>query len=142
MIWFLHTNDLGLTGLDVVLGGRPDVKALRANTKVAAEAFLNQRKADLIGEAGKKHELALDYSKSSEIRALGYRSSFYYHCWDIYLPYSLRTNSGAIATVIVQLTDSVPGHRHDPQKFRVIRAMSLDGQGKVIKWIENHEKGN
>ena len=98
--------------------------------------------AALIGESDQKYDLTLDYSKTSRIRSLGYRSSFYYYCWDIYLPYSLKPNSGAIATVIVQLTDSIPGNRHDPQRFRVIRAISLDGQGKVIKWIENHDQGS
>ena len=118
------------------MGGRPDLEVLRTNTKAAADAFLTQRKTDLIGEFNGKYELALDYSKSSKIRPLGYRSSFYYYCWDIYLPYSMRANSSDIGTVVVHLSDGIPDYRHDPQKFSVIRATFLDNQGKVIKQID------
>jgi len=136
-IWLFHPNDLGLAGFDILLGGWPDVEVLRTNTKAVADAFLAQRKADLLGESDDKYKLALDYSKSSKIRSLGYRSSFYYYCWDIYLPYSLRTNSRDIGTIVVQLSDGVPDHRDDPQKFRVIRTMVLDDRGKVIKQFDS-----
>jgi hypothetical protein len=135
-IWLFHPNDLGLTGFDVLLGGRPEPEALRTNTKAAADLFLAQHKTQLMGESDKNYELALDYSKSSKIRSLGYRSSFYYYCWDVYLPYSLRTDASDNGIVIVQLSDAIPDHRHDPQTFHVIRAMLLDNQGKVIKQID------
>lgn len=134
-IWLFHPNDLGLTGFDALMGGRPEMETLRTNSEAAAAVFLTQHKKQMIGESYKKYELVLDYSKSAKIRSLGYRSSFYYYCWDIYLPYSLRTDAGDNGVVIVQLSDSIPDHRHDPQTFHVIRAMLLDDQGKVIKQI-------
>ncbi len=121
-IWLFHSNDLGLTGFDVLMGGRSELEELRTNTKVAADFFLAQHKTLLVGESDKKSELALDYSQTSKIRSLGYRSSFYYYCWDVYLPYSLRMNSRDMGTVIVQLSDATPNHHHDPKKFCVIRA--------------------
>jgi len=136
-IWLFHPNDLGLTGFDVLLGGRPELKELRTNTKAAADAFIAQHKAQLTGESDKKYELALDYSKSSKIRSLGYRSSFYYYCWDVYLPYSLRTETSDKQILIVQLSDAIPDHRHNPKTFHVIRAMLLDNRGKVIKQIDS-----
>lgn len=134
-IWLFHANDLGLSGFDVLLGGGPELEALRTNSKAAAEVFLTQHETELIGESDKKYELELDYSKSSKIRSLGYRSSFYYYCWDVYLPYSLRTGASENGIVIVQLSDATAGHNHNPQTFHVIRAMLLDNQGKVIKQI-------
>jgi hypothetical protein len=66
-IWLFHPNDLGLEGSDVLLGDRPDLEALRANTQAAAEVFLTQHKAQLAGESGRKYAFALDYSKSSPL---------------------------------------------------------------------------
>src|SRR4051812_32523278 len=103
MLYLFHTNDLGLTGFDAVVGGHPKMDVLRANTRMAAEVFLAQHKNDLADPSDGVIDLAVDYSKSSKIRALGYRSSFYYHCWDVYLPYSLRTQSGKTTTVLVHL---------------------------------------
>ena len=135
-IWLFHPNDLGLTGFDVLVGGRPELETLRSNTKAAADVFLTQHKTQLIGESDRTSELALDYSKTSKIRSLGYRSSFYYYCWDVYLPYSLRTDATDNGIVIVQLSDAVSAHRHNLQTFQVIRATLLDNQGKVIKRID------
>jgi hypothetical protein len=135
-MWLFRSNDLGLTGIDILLGGRPELEAFRTNTKAAADVFLTQHKVQMVGESDKKYELALDYSKSSKIRSLGYRSSFYYYCWDVYLPYSLRTNTNDNRIVIVQLSDAIPDYRHNPQTFHVIRVMLLDNQGKVIKQID------
>src|SRR5690349_4552837 len=117
MLYLSHPNDLGLTGSDASLVGPPQMEALRANTRTAAEAFLARHKNDLAAPSDGVNDLAVDYSKSSKIRALGYRSSFYYYCWDIYLPYSLRTQSGKAVTVLVHLSDDTPGHGHDPQQF-------------------------
>jgi hypothetical protein len=136
IIWLFHANNLGLTGFDTLVGRRLEMGTIRANTKAAADSFLSRHETDLVDENDRNSELVLDYSKSSQIRSLGYRSSFYYYCWDIYLPYSLRTNSVDIGTVIVQLSDAVEGHHHDPTQFHVIHVMLVDGQGKVTKTID------
>jgi hypothetical protein len=135
-IWLFHTNELGLSGFDVFLGGGRELESVRTNTKAAADVFLTQHKTELLGESHNKYELALDYSNFSKIRSLGYRSSFYYYCWDICLPYSLRTGASDEGIVIVQLSDATPGHNHNPQTFHVIRAVLLDNRGKVIKQID------
>jgi hypothetical protein len=135
MLYLLHTNDLGLTEFDLIVGGHPLVDALRASARAAADSFLATRKNELADPSDGAYELAVDYSKSSEIRSLGYRSSFYFYCWDIYLPYSLRTQSGKTATVVVHLSDGTQGHNHDPQKFRVIDVTLLDHQGRSTKTV-------
>jgi hypothetical protein len=135
MLYLFHPNDLGLTEFDLAMGGHPRMDALRTNTKAAADSFLAQRKTDLADSTGGDYELAVDYSKSSKIRSLGYRSSFYYYCWDIYLPYSLRTRSGTTATVLVHLSDGTQGYGHDPHRFRVLEVMLLDQQGRITKRV-------
>lgn len=135
-IWLFYSNDLGLTGFDILMAGCSDVEELRTNTKAVADAFLAQPKANLIGDFNGKYELALDYSKSAKIRSLGFRSSFYYYCWVVYLPYSLRANSHDVGTVVVKLSDGIPDYRHDPKKFSATGAVLLDNQGKVITRTE------
>ena len=120
------SNDLGLTRSDLAIGGLPDVEALRAKTKAVTDAYLGQHEAELKELCGGQFQLTSDYSLSPKIRALGYRSSFYYYCWDIYLPYSLQPNSGSAYTVAVQLSDGTKGNTHDPDKFRVLRAIMID----------------
>ena len=129
-------NDLGLTRADLAIGGLPDVEALRAKTKAVADTYLAQHHADLTEACGAPYELTVDYSLSPKVRSLGYRSSFYYYCWDIYLPYSLKTNSGHDYIVLVQLSDGLKGHEHDPDKFRVLRAMVIDNKDQVKRQIE------
>jgi hypothetical protein len=116
-IWLFYPNDLGLSGFDVLIGGRSEVEILRTNTKAAADLFLTQHKTQLMGESGNSFAGALDYSKSSKIRSLGYRSSFYFYCWDIYLPYSLRTGATNNGMVVVQLSDALPNHTHTRRPF-------------------------
>lgn len=140
--WLVHPNDLGLAGVHVLTSRRLEMKTLRTNTKTIADAFLTRRKAALMSEFNGEIDLAADYSKSSMIRSLGYRSSFYYYCWDIYLPYSIKSNSSKSGTVVVQLTDGVAGYGHDPKKFQVIRAILLDDMGRFIKQISGRNDGN
>ncbi len=129
------TNDLGLTAIDLAVGGHPQMDLLRTNIKAAADSFLAQRKTDLAESSGGNYELVVDYSKSSKIRSLGYRSSFYYYCWDIYLPYSIGTQSSTTATVLVHLSDATQGNGHDAGRFHVIEVMLLDPQGRITKRI-------
>jgi hypothetical protein len=128
-------GDLGVSAyeLHAFSGQRADEEILKNNTRIAAGDFLIRHKAELMGEAHGRQELVLDYSKSSEIRSMGYRSSFYYHHWNIFLPYTVRSDSGETGVVIVQLSDAVAGMGHDPRKFHVIRALFLDRQDKLIK---------
>jgi len=134
-LYLWHTNDLGLTGFDVVMGGHPKIDTLRKSATAAADSFLAQHKNELADPSDGAYELAVDYSKSSQVRAEGYRSSFYYYCWDVYLPYSLQTQSGKTAIVVVHLSDSVEGNGHDPQKFRVLDVRLLDQQGRTTKQV-------
>jgi hypothetical protein len=135
-ICLFHANDLGLTEFDLAMGGHPKLDVLRTNIKAAADSFLTQRKSDLAGSSGGQDEFAVDYSKSSKIRSLGYRSSFYYYCWDIYLPYSIRPQSSTTVTLLVHLSDATQGNQHDAEKFHVIQVMLLDQQGRVIKTVD------
>jgi hypothetical protein len=129
-------NDLGLTAMDLAMGAPADVQSLRSNTKGVADAHLAKHQPDLTEACGGPFELSLDYSLSSTIRSLGYRSSFYYYCWNIYLPYSVTTEHGSKYIVIVQLSDAIRGNSHDPNKFRVLRMMVVDDKGQTIKTLE------
>ena len=133
--YLVSANDLGLTGFDWVIGGRPKMDTLRANTKAIADSFLTLHKIELFDSSGNEYDLVVDYSKSSKIRSLGYRSSFYYYCWDIHLPYSTRTHSGKNDTVVVHLSDGSRDNQHDSKQFRVIGIRLLDQDGNVIKSI-------
>ena len=124
-------NDLGLTRSDLALGGHPDVAALRGRTKTVADACLARHHADLERACGGPYHLAVNYSLSRKARTLGYRSSFYYFCWDIYRPYLLKTDSGEDYFVLVQLTDRTEGNKHDPNNFRVLRALLIDSANQV-----------
>jgi hypothetical protein len=125
------TNDLGLTRSDLAMGGHPDVEALRASTKTIADAYLAQHHAELARTCGGPYHLAVNYTLTPKVRTLGYRSSFYYFCWDIYLPYSLKTDSGEDYLVLIQLSDRTPGNKHDISKFRVLRAYVIDNAYQV-----------
>jgi len=124
-------NGLGLSRSDLTMGGHPDVEALRASTKTVADAYLAQRQADLERTCGGPYQLAVNYTLSPRARTLGYRSSFYYFCWDIYLPYSLKTDSEKDYLILIQLSDRTPDNKHDISKFRVLRAYVIDNANKV-----------
>ena len=40
VFYLCHTNKLGLTGFDTLMGERPEMSMLRTNTQAAADAFL------------------------------------------------------------------------------------------------------
>lgn len=130
------SNDLGLTRSDLAMGGFPDVRALRAKTKAVADDYLAKHASELKEFCGGPYVLTADYSLTPKIRALGYRSSFYYYCWDIYLPYSLQPNLPGATTVIVQLSDGTKGNSHDPDKFRVLRVIAMDQKGTATRILE------
>jgi hypothetical protein len=125
-------NDLGLTRSDLAMGKLPDVEALRTKTKTVADAYLEQHTNDLANISGGTYELTVDYSKSPKIRSLGYHSSFYYYCWDIYLPYTLQTRSGKTFLLAVHLSDAIQGNHHDEAKFHVIGAIVFDKTDQVV----------
>lgn len=126
-------NDLGLTRSDLALGGESNVGMLRERTKSVADAWLEQHADELEMACGGPYEIVVDYSLSRKIRSLGYRSSFYYYCWDIYLPYSLRTQSGKAFTVVVQTSDGIGRYQHAPDKFRVLRVIVIDDQDREVE---------
>lgn len=129
-------NDLGLYRSDMAAGGASDIEALRTTTKTIADSYLEHHQASLTEICGGPFVISVAYALTPTVHALGYHSSFYYFCWDIYLPYTLVTESGNRFIVIVQLSDSTEGNKHDPTKFRVLRSMVVDEKGQTIKTIE------
>ena len=129
-------NDLGLSKSDLEMGEDPNVEDLRTRTKTVADAYLVRRQADLTQVCGGRYELYLDYSLVPKLRSLGYRSSFYYYCWDIYLPYLLKSKSGKTYLVVVQISDGKRPNTHDPDKFWVVRSMVIDGNGVIKQEFE------
>ena len=136
LIWYSTSStgiakDLGLTRSDLARGENPDVAAIQANTKTVADAYLAQRQTDLLRTCGGPYHMTVNYTLTPKVRKLGYRSSFYYFCWDIYLPYSLKSDSGEDYLVLVQLSDRTPGNKHDINNFRVLRAFVIDSTNQV-----------
>jgi hypothetical protein len=136
LIWYALSStgaakDLGLTRIDMAIGEIEDAELIRTNTKVVADTYLAQHNEDFVRIFGSPYRLSVNYGLTPKVRSLGYRSSFYYFCWDIYLPYSLRTDSGEDFLVLVQLSDRMPGNKHDISNFRVIRAYVIDNANQV-----------
>lgn len=132
----ISVNDLGLTGFDLRNGGNPDVDELRQNSKAAADAYLARRDSVFKTICDGGYTLSVSYDLTPRLRSLGYQSSFYYTSWNIYLPYSLKSSTGEMHVVLVQTSDGIPVHKHDPAKFHVIRAAVLAPDGSVREWIE------
>lgn len=129
-------NDLGLSRFDLAIGGPVDVETLRTKAKAVADAYLAKHEAELKDICGGTYELKSDTSLTHSIRSLGYRSCFYYYCWNIYLPYSMQPNSRSAYTIAVQLSDATRGNTHDSDKFRVLRAMVIDQEHHIVRTLE------
>jgi len=88
---------------------------------------------------GGAFESTLDFGLQGWAQALGYRSSFYFYCWNIYVPYAVKSR-GCSYVVLVQLDDRVlqnaTGEQHDIDHFRVVRGVVLDGKGMEIARLE------
>lgn len=119
------------------MGGNPDIEVLRSNAETVADAYLAQRQPDLTQACGGPYQIAVNYALSNKARNLGYRSSFYYFCWDIYLPYSLKTESGEEYVVLVQLSDRTEGNKHDLNAFRVLRTFLFDDADQLKAQFSN-----
>jgi len=129
------TNDLGLTKFDVSMGELRDLAALQSKIIKVAETYLSQNAAEFVDICHELCEFKLNYSLKGKIRPLGYKSSFYYSHWNIYLPYSVSGADDKFI-LIVQIAD-MNGNINDPNnKFDVVRAIVIDNQGIVVKQIE------
>jgi hypothetical protein len=132
---FSHTNELGLSRFDLRIGDHPDMDLLRIKTTSAANTYLALNTEILSDTIGEPYEIKVDFSSAPHIRALGFRSSFYYFCWDIYLPYTLKTKSGDTYTVAVQLSDRITGNTHDTDQFHALRAIVINDEDQIITEI-------
>ncbi|MFH1128817.1 MAG: hypothetical protein V1699_05370 [Candidatus Omnitrophota bacterium] len=129
------TNDLGLTKSDLAIGELHDFEALRAKTIKVADSYLSQHAAKFNDICHDSCELKLNYSLKGKIRPFGYRSSFYYSHWNIYLPYSTAGPDNKYI-FIVQVAD-VNGNINDPNnKFDVVRAIIIDSTGAIVRQVE------
>ena len=136
LLTFNPSNDLGLSRFDLAIGEVANVETLRAKTKAVADVYLSKHEAELKEICGGTYELTADASLTPTIRSLGCRSSFYYYCRDIYLPYSMKPNSHSAYIVAVQLSDATQDNTHDPDKFRVLRAMVIDQHHQIVRILE------
>ena len=125
-------NEFGLTRADMELDRQVTVDVLRERTTRVAEAYLLERKQELQEALGTAVVRKIEYQKIKDLPRLGYRSSFYYFCWDIYLPYRIETQQGTY-WLILQFSDRLPGNRHDPERFRVVRGFIHDDHGRRLR---------
>lgn len=124
-------NELGLARSDMELGRPVTVEVLKERTTRIAEAYLLKHQQDLREALGTDAAPTIEYQKIKDLPKLGYRSSFYYFCWDIYLPFRIETQQGAYLLVL-QLSDRQPGNSHDVEKFRVVREFIHDDKGRLL----------
>jgi hypothetical protein len=137
--WFLQARNtadgLGFAPNDIVIGRDTDLKLLRARTKTVADTWLTDHPYSLRPFLTKPDQVAVDYARASWIRSLGCYPSFYYYCWEIYLPCRDPAAPPGDAILLLHLNDSSARHFHDIEKFRVISASVLDRDGRVIGFI-------
>jgi hypothetical protein len=136
LMTFNPSNDLGLSRFDLAIGKVANIETLRAKTKAVADVYLSKHEAELKEICGGTYELTADSSLTPKIRSLGCRSSFYYYCWDIYLPYPMKPNSHSAYIVAVQLSDATQDNTHNPDKFRVLRVMVIDQHHQIVRTLE------
>lgn len=130
-------NELGLSRSDLKIGGPVNLDDLRSQAEAAAEKYLSEKRSEISGICGGGFTASPDYSLTSSLRKMGYRSSFYYHCWDIYLPFRLRTDSGSPFLAIVQVSDKKDRKDAGFGKFEVLRCIILDESGHRKGQLEN-----
>ena len=128
-------NELGLTRQDMAMGQLPNIEALRESTEAVSDPYVAALRPQLNQLCGDILTYKIDYSLTPKIRSLGYRSSFYYYCWNILLPYSVETESREKYILVVQLSDAVQGRKHDPDKFKVIRSTLIDKNDQKVKTL-------
>lgn len=132
---------LGLSRRDLALGGISDIDILYRKTTAVSQAYLREIREELEQYFGGPYELTESIENVKRIRSLGYESCFYYYCWSVFLPYSLTTSAGAEYLVIVQLDDSTGNYNHCIDKFRVLRVLVLDKDGKTVLSYEELSHG-
>lgn len=132
--WFVKTDELGLTASERHFGNA-STATLLTNGRKAAELFLADRRSSISSMIGEEYKMTIDHEQASRIQSLGYRSSFYYHHWIIYLPFKVDTKSGKNLTAVVCLRDALPGHRHDPRHFQVHKFFVIKEDGTILGTI-------
>ena len=132
-------DQLGLTAADR-RNDSVDSEVLRKKAEAVADDYLLTQAEELKEFSGGPYTLAVDYSLVPLIAGQGYRSCFYYFCWDLKLPYRLKTQGGDSHILVVQVSDRTPGNQHDIEKFRVLRMFTIDDVGQVTKWFEDNRK--
>jgi hypothetical protein len=134
LLW--PSNVLGLSIVEMRMGGNPDVEVLRKNATLSTDAFLAAHTAEIREACRSPYKARVDYSLSRRMRAQGYKSSFYYYCWDVYIPYSLERESGPPFAIFFQVSDSKPGNSHDVSRFHVVRAIVVDANMNELRSIK------
>lgn len=133
------TNELGLSNSDLAHGGPIETQILLERTTKSAETYFTNVADQLRNFADDEYSLKLNLSKVGELRSIGYRSSFYYFCWDIFLPFEFKSKKGDLYLLVAQLSDRTPGNKHDIDQFKVLRIFILDNKGTILQRIENAE---
>jgi len=118
-------------------GGPIEIELLKANTERATEKHFLKIADQLKAFCAGSYKLKADYSKVDVLHAMGYKSSFYYFCWDIYLSFDLKTEKGDVFLLVAQLSDQTPGNKHNVSRFHVLRVYIFDDKGTKMKQIEN-----
>lgn len=129
--------DLGVSFDCLIKSGLPNVNALREKTEMAAESYLSQREVELTKALRGPYKVTVDYSLSSKMPSPGHHSIFRDYHWDIYLPYSLKPESGSPFILILRLTDAIGANKHDIDRFRVIGTTLLDDRRHFVNELEN-----
>ncbi len=128
-------RDLGLSRMDLRMGGDPGTGALQTlqtATRALSDAHLESLETELTGVCGGSYALTRDDRMSRSLRSMGYRSSFYYTHWDIYLSYTMVCTSGPAFSVVVQVTETPATGASGQAGFDVLRSMVVDGGSRSV----------
>jgi len=128
-------RDLGLSRMDLRMGGSPGTAALQTlqtTTRTLADAHLESLESELTEVCGGSYALTVDDRVSRSLRSMGYRSSFYYTHWDIYLSYTMVCSSGPTYAVVVQVTEIPATGAAGPTGFDVLRSMVIEGGSRSV----------
>ena len=118
-------NEIGLSSSALAMGGNPNIDDLKTKLKVVSDEYLAKNIDSFVEIKDEAYQLSLEYKLTPKIKQLGFCSSFYYYCWNIFLPYLLETKSGKKYIIIVQLSDG-KNYNHDINNFYVIRSKIIE----------------
>jgi hypothetical protein len=94
----------------------------------AADVYLAKHAAELNDICQGPYEVTV-----GSLFSLRWRIGWYYYCWTVDVPCSLKAESGQTYTVVVHTWDGIQPNTHDTDHFRALRMKVIDMRGRTIR---------